>query len=281
MEISKTQFVLTDLPHGKPLSLDVLHAGSANGKPVIVFIHGFKGFKDWGTFNMLADFFASHGFVFLKFNFSHNGTTAEKPLDFADLEAFGHNNYSLELDDLGRVLDEVTAGNFGLAEADRERLFLIGHSRGGGMALLKAAEDPRINKLATWAAIGTTNYFYEDPETVKKWKKDGVLYIPNARTGQQMPLYWQLYENWQQHRQRLDIPAAAARLQQPVLLVHGTHDPAVPYAVAETLQQAIPDSRLLAIEGGDHTFGGTHPFSGEKLPADLQRVAEETAAFFS
>ncbi|WP_435524823.1 hypothetical protein [Chryseobacterium indoltheticum] len=37
----------------------------------------------------------------VKFNFSHNGTTVEDPENFADLEAFGNNNYSKELSDLG------------------------------------------------------------------------------------------------------------------------------------------------------------------------------------
>ena len=47
------------------------------------------------------------GIAVLKFNFSHNGGTVEQPIDFPDLEAFGHNNYTKELDDLNQVLDWV------------------------------------------------------------------------------------------------------------------------------------------------------------------------------
>ena len=38
--------------------------------------------------------------MFVKFNFSHNGTTLESPSDFKDLESFGNNNFSKELYDL-------------------------------------------------------------------------------------------------------------------------------------------------------------------------------------
>ncbi len=85
---------------GKPLSLDISYTKNGYLKPIVIFCHGFKGFKDWGHFNLLADAFAENDFVFVKFNFSYNGTTIEHPVDFADLEAFGENNFSIELDDI-------------------------------------------------------------------------------------------------------------------------------------------------------------------------------------
>ncbi len=53
---------------------------------------------------MIAGQFVRAGFAFLKFNFSHNGTTPDHPQDFVDLEAFGNNNYTKQLFDLGKVL---------------------------------------------------------------------------------------------------------------------------------------------------------------------------------
>ena len=49
---------------------------------VVIFSHGFKGFKDWGAFNEIAFYFQQEGIAFLKFNYSHNGTTVEDPLKF-------------------------------------------------------------------------------------------------------------------------------------------------------------------------------------------------------
>ena len=122
--------------------------------PVAVFFHGFKGFKDWGYWRLAAEAFAASGIAFLRCNFSHNGTTPEQPEDFADLEAFGQNNYSKELADIDAVLNwlhrpETQAQH----PVDLNRLCLIGHSRGGGLAIIAAREDTRIQQLITWASV--------------------------------------------------------------------------------------------------------------------------------
>lgn len=87
-------------PAKKPMVYDVFFIPSQKPKPVIIFCHGYKGFKDWGAWNLVAKAFAKAGFFFLKFNFSHNGGTIEDPIDFPDLEAFAQNNFSKELEDL-------------------------------------------------------------------------------------------------------------------------------------------------------------------------------------
>ena len=90
--------------HGKPILTDVFYVENNQPKPVIIFCHGYKGFKDWGAWDLMAKFFAEAGFYFVKFNFSHNGGTVQQPIDFPDLEAFGNNNYTKELDDLQSVI---------------------------------------------------------------------------------------------------------------------------------------------------------------------------------
>src|ERR1044072_3126542 len=89
--------------HVKPILTDIFYDENAAQKPVVIYAHGFNGFKDWGNFDLIAKQFAAAGFVFIQFNFSHNGTTVEQPEDFADLEAYGNNNYTKELDDLSTV----------------------------------------------------------------------------------------------------------------------------------------------------------------------------------
>src|SRR3989337_282770 len=105
----------------KDILLDVFFKSNNIPKPIIIFSHGFKGFKDWGHFNLLAQTFAEQNFVFVKFNFSYNGTTKENPFDFADLEAFGNNNYTIELDDLGKVIDWVLSTEILAKEIDTKQ----------------------------------------------------------------------------------------------------------------------------------------------------------------
>ena len=94
------EYNIPSLHNNKSITFDLRYNEDLKKKPLIIFLHGFKGFKDWGHFNMIADYFVNQGFAFLKMNFSHNGTSPEQLIDFVDLEAFGQNNFSIELDDV-------------------------------------------------------------------------------------------------------------------------------------------------------------------------------------
>lgn len=264
--------------HGKPILVDATYQATGRPKPIVVFSHGFKGFKDWGHFNLVAKTFAQAGFVFVKFNFSHNGTTPQQPTDFADLEAFGHNNFSIELDDLGTVINWALSDRTLSTEVDPLRLYLLGHSRGGGISILKAGEDARVKKLATWASVAEFGRFW-DPDTVAQWKKDGVMYVDNSRTQQRMPMYYSSYENFYANEARLDIPTAMARLNIPTLIVHGDNDAVVNFSAAERLAALNPQAALLPIAGGDHTFGARHPWTAPTLPEPSASVVRATVGF--
>lgn len=94
----------------------------------------------------MAQEFAKSGYLFVKYNFSHNGTTVNNQVEITELDAFGKNNFSLELFDLGCVIDFIVSTENLAEEIDSDKLFLIGHSRGGAITLLKVAEDSRIKK---------------------------------------------------------------------------------------------------------------------------------------
>ena len=134
---------------------DAFFLESEKRLPLIIFVHGYKGYKDWGTWKLMGERFAKAGFYFVKFNMSHNGTTVEDPNNFADLEAFGQNNYSKEVRDLEVVIDHFKDQK----EVDSENITLIGHSRGGGISIIKALENKNITKLITLASISTLDRF--------------------------------------------------------------------------------------------------------------------------
>ena len=267
--------------HSRPFLYDARYKQNNTRKPVIIFVHGFKGFKDWGPFGLMADRFAEQGFVFARLNLSHNGTTIENPLEFADLEAFGRNNFTTELDDLGTFISHLAEGKSAIPseEADFNKLLIIGHSRGGGLAILKTFEDQRIRALATWAAINDIDQGW--PEAyIKEWKEKGVQHIFNSRTGQTMPLYYQIVEDYYQNKERLDIPKAVKNLGRPHLIVHGTADETVPVEMAKEMAQWNPTAKLFLVKDADHTFGAKHPCSDTVLPTDMEKVIQETIAFF-
>ena len=149
--------------HPRPIIADLFFQKTGSQKPLVIFVHGYKGFTDWGVFAKMNAFFTEAGFALLKFNFSHNGGSLEQPIDFPDLEAFGQNNYSLELEDLQTVMNWISHETIYHKEIDINNISLIGHSRGGGIITLTAASDDRIKKVVTWAAVSTLDrsFFHE------------------------------------------------------------------------------------------------------------------------
>lgn len=261
---------------GRAFLTDVFFEKTAQKKPVVIFSHGFKGFKDWGAFNQIATQFAAAGIVFVKYNFSHNGTTLDHPMDFEDLTAFSQNNYTKELQDLKAVMDFLEQEEW-QSEIDYSNIVLMGHSRGGGISILQAAQDKRIAKVISWASV--CDYENRMPkEKASIWKEREVVFVYNGRTKQQMPMHFQLYEDFYTNKEKLDIPKAAKSLEMPVLISHGENDKTVLLSEGEKLHEWIPQSKLSVIPQADHVFNAKHP-SEEEMPEALQRVVSESIAF--
>ncbi len=240
---------------------------------VIIFSHGFKGFKDWGPFNKIAEHFASIGFVFVKFNFSYNGTSINKPSEFVDLEAFGNNNFCKELDDLELVITWAK-NNF-----SNSIITLFGHSRGGAISIIKSAEDNRISNLVSWAS--PSDFLSKLPvgEKANIWKESNVAYIYNGRTKQNMPLFYQFYENCLSNKDRLNIKNAVKNLKIPHLHIHGDADPTVLIDDAHKIKKWNPRIYLHIINKANHVFDGCHPYHLKSFPRDLNEAVNITKDF--
>jgi len=277
--IQRLNNIVIDGSVEKTILIDATFRANREPKQVVVFCHGFKGFKDWGPFNKIATHFAEQDIMFIKFNFSYNGTTISDPISFGDLKAFGNNNFCKELDDLSLVLDWIENCKELKAEIDVSKISLLGHSRGGSIAMLKSAEDSRVKKVISWAS--PSNFLDRLPkkEKLAKWKELGVAYIYNGRTKQNMPMYFQFYENCIKFAKRLSIKDAVSKMSIPHLLVHGSHDPTVLLSEGMNIKSWNPNTNLHVIDGANHVLGGFHPYDLEKFPKDLQEAIDVTIKF--
>ena len=260
--------------NNRKISIDYRFKDTQKSLIPIIYIHGFKGFKDWGASNLIADYFANQGFLFLKFNFSHNGVTPKNLLDFVDLQAFGMNNYLIELKELGIVIDWLEASELNIQFS---KLAVIGHSRGGGIALLRSAQDQRIKHTITWASV--CDFEARFPVDVSEWKETGVQYILNGRTMQMMPLYFQFYQTFIDNKEILNIPFQSQNIKQKVMIIHGTDDKVVPFCDAKFLVSRIAKSTLVSINNTGHTFGVKHPFKMINLPNTILKVIDASINF--
>lgn len=259
--MSSEPFTLSP-PTGRTLHGIVDLPEAPGSRPVVVVCHGFKGFMEWGFFPHLAELLANRGFTVVRFNLSGAGMLPGDEL-VTSPDAFKANTYSKEMEDLLAVLaslgTEIAPGRI-----DLERLGLLGHSRGGGAALLAAASDvwrDRVRALVTWAAIASIQRF--DPGTMAVWRQAGELPVENARTGQKLALGPELLAEIDANPAALDLLSAAGRRQAPWLIVHGEADESVPASEGQALAGAAAEPKeLLLVPDGSHTFGTRHPFAG-------------------
>lgn len=267
--ITCTRFELRPADGQPPVRGDVRVKAGAKPKSAVVVCHGFKGFRTWGPWPALAQALAAHGHAAVTFDFSRNGVGADG-VDFSALELFRENTHTRNLEEIRMVLDALEAGR--LTARRPKHVGLFGHSRGGGEAVLTAAEDPRVDALVTWAAIADIPGRWTE-EQVARWRRGEDVLIENARTGQQMPVGPEYWVDCVAHHERLDIRAAAAEVAVPWLIVHGDADETVPVDEGRTLFAAAGENaELMIVEGADHTFGAKHPYAGA---GDVLRTAAE------
>lgn len=277
MHIDKN--IILNRESNRPILIDTFYSKEKTNQPIIIYCHGYKGFKDWGAWNLMAETIANTGICFVKFNFSHNGGTIENPIDFPDLEAFGNNNYTKELKDLEDVIDWTQSRFKNSHNVNTDKIYLLGHSRGGGIAIITASEDNRISKLITLASVSAFGKRTSTTGDLEEWKKNGVKYVLNGRTKQQMPHYYQFYEDYKANEERLHIESAEKRLNIPHLIIHGDNDTSVSMDEALDLKKWNPKGHLEIIKGANHVFNVKHPWIENKPSSEFQLIIDSVINF--
>ena len=198
-------------------------------RAVVVIVHGLNGFKDWGFFPWLSEYLCESGVVGVRFTM--RGET-----------------YTAQIQDLLDVVTQIQSRFRGLP------LFLLGHSRGGGIALLAAREVKNLVGVITWSAISRADHWGDIDVT-------GTAVLAD----------------FEANRERLDILDSAARLRVPLLAIHGANDTSVPPDESRAIVTRVRDASLMIIGGASHTFNAIHPLV--HVPRSLEFAALVTTHF--
>jgi dipeptidyl aminopeptidase/acylaminoacyl peptidase len=150
-------------------------------------------------------------------------------------------------------------------DIDARRLGLVGHSYGGEIAPMVAAEDPSVAAVALLAAPARTfretvryqnRYRIENDPDVPAAAREAVL----AESMRQQALNVAASaEAWRRSIQDRDPLPTARRLRMPVLILHGLTDRAVDPEDARMLERAIREAGNRRVElrlfpGVNHHF---------------------------
>ncbi|WP_053591955.1 alpha/beta hydrolase [Bacillus sp. FJAT-22090] len=223
----------------------VLHLPSNSDEqkvPLIVILHGFLGSKvgEHRMFVKAARFFTKRGFSVFRFDFSGCG---ESDGDYSNVMV------TKQLKEVQIVLNYLSL----IKEVDAENITLIGHSLGGAVASITAAQDRRIRKLILWSPVGKP---YEDiskimgAETVELARVNGKVdyngfYVSHL-----------FLEDLKNHHPL----EAICSYKDEALIIHAKEDEDVPtehtYSYFDALRQRGCKKEVdkYFVEHADHTF---------------------------
>lgn len=269
---------------GLPIYYDLLIPAAPNGSvlPVVLFVHGFKGFKDWGAFPDACEELTRAGFAVLAFNLSLNGV-GKSMTEFDEPELFKRQTLSQDLADVGSVIEAIKSKEIHSDKAimDTDRIGIFGHSRGGHTSVVAAAEYTEIQCLVTWSAVADYNKRWSK-EMVNDWSKKGFTQIKNSRTGEVLNLDKVVYDDAMQNSSRLMAIERVKELYIPSMFIAGKDDEAVPALESEKLYRASPadDKEIRLIPNAGHTFEVSHPFTLKEFPYQFTDVIDLTVGWF-
>lgn len=250
------------IPNGDHQIPAVVCLPNGNGPfPAVVMLHGTGSNKDeaGGGYLLTAPALAKAGIASVRFDFIGNGESEEDYINY---------NFSSAVSDTNAAAEYIA----GLAEVDAGRIGVMGWSQGGTIALLAAGRNPFFRSVVTWAgapnlqSIGT-------PENYETAKKNGYYELtfdwrPPLKLGLQ----------WFEEVYNTDVLEVFSHSEAPVLAINGAMDNVVDPANAKLIVAVSenPASRVLLIEGADHTF---NIFTGDMTAFD--KLIKATVDWFS
>ena len=257
---------------------------AAPPRGVILLVHGFMGYKDYGLFPFVAQQMADAGIIAHRFNLTTSGITENfKTFERPDLFELGTWNNNVA--DIDAVIDAEAAGT--LAGAGLP-LILMGHSRGGVGVLLAAGRrfmegrEPLPSGVISVSAPSRPWRFAESQK--REILERGYLEVKSGRTGQVLRVGRVFMDEQRADPRGHDIARHVAALRCPLLIVQGEADPTVPKGDAAEIAAMAGDGvehRLVVVAGGDHVFNTPNPFPMNGEPSPPLRVLIEAMREFS
>jgi putative redox protein len=192
-----------------------LHRSHGDRGPALVLCHGMESTRGGTKQLAMVERFVPRGYTVLRFDFSYVGESEGR---FEDLTISGE------------VADALGAIDF-LYEFAPSACVLIGSSLGGTVALLAAAQAlERVDAVATIAAVADSALFVHEltPSQIDSWRE----------TGRRAWREGHLNVGFLDDVEQIDVRAAVARIDRPLLVMHGDADDVVPPHHAQLIAAA-------------------------------------------
>ena len=203
--------------------------GSPGARELVLIAHGVTSSHDRPWLIGLSEALARDGIASLRFSYAGNGASEGR---------YEEATITKEVEDLGSVIDAC----------DGWRVAYAGHSMGGAVGLLRAAQDERLLAFVSLAGMVHVADFMQRVFGQLVPGRDVMLDKP------QCPLAQGFLDDANAHGSLLE---PAARVRCPWLLVHGEADELVPYQDSlDAVAAAGGRPKLVGLPGIDHRYSG-------------------------
>lgn len=229
-----------------------------------------------------------HGFAAHRFTWRFWMDDLARTHEVHALDLFGCGTAPFPSDDRYGPIEQAEAVLRYVREHDLRRVTLIGHSLGGGIALLVAvrlAELGESHRLAGIVSVSGAAYAQAIPRFIGLFRLPwigrwllrmigpervipvvlrSIVFDPSRVTAEQIEGYVAPLRDWKRRRAVVEtarsiVPPGIRRLEQrwrtigtPALLIWGRHDHVVPLWVGDRLAEEMPDAELVVIDRCGH-----------------------------
>lgn len=219
-----------EIPTSKGVMRGFFHVPAQEKFPVCIIFHGFTGSNTGTKFSyvQISRLLEAHGIGTIRMDFLGSG---QSDLNFKDM------TFDDELSCARLILEEV------LKMPSTSAVYVLGHSMGGAIASELAKLYPHdIQKMCLWAPA------FNLPEAIDYLKGNqkkadyydhGGFEISDAFVEDMVSR--DLYQD-------LDI------YQNELMIIHGTKDTTVPYAISKKYLKLMNDPQFYPIEGATHNY---------------------------
>jgi uncharacterized protein len=233
-----------------------IHYPETKTDKLAVLCSGFLDSKDYAHLVKLAEELAKRGYTAVRFD--PTGTW-ESEGDISDYTATEY------LIDVKNVLEYM------LRAGDFRHILMGGHSKGGYIAMLYAAQDPRVNVvlgIMSPHSILSAN----DEKKLAEWKRIGYKLSFRDEIGRAGQREFRVPYSYVLDRQQYDVLKVIDRFHGVLILVAGEADDIVlPDTVKTIFKIANEPKRLIIMEGIGHDYR----HNDKQVDLVNQRILEE------
>ena len=249
------------IPNGKGLSIamEMYLPISDTPVPAVLLFHGFTGYKESPDLVDISAKLATKGICAVRFTATGMGDS-----DGTLSHDYSFTNFR---SDSEIIYNYVTHDE----QIDAERIGVFGHSLGGTLTVLFAADHQEIRALCAVSPVAAFRNSYYGI-VAAEWKTKGYFEKVSGRDGKILQIPYRFFEDMELPEH--DVLQAAQKVTaKRILIIAGDADSEVPLTETEKVFAALPGKTEFRI-----IPGMVHKYKSQ--PEIMERVDGSIAAFF-